>query len=611
MNAQKLTLLFNLKSKLMFLFGSLLLISIILYSAVNNYVLHKNLVKDIRFQQMPVFLEAAQGDFKEVIDVAVETATSLADDVLLQKYFKDPQKNSDFLPVLLQQMENIGKLNYNLVFAGIKTTGEYYIRGSRQEKYILKPTNPRDEWFFRSLQSKEKVNLNYALDTEGGKSLFFINVLVQDTGQAIGVFGLALDIEPVMQSFHRLLSIQGGVSSLINPQGDIVFSTDKQSLGKNLKDIFGSQALQNILSVQKTQLLTNAVQKNVSYDIGVLPMKQGFSIISYYPQKSLRLLSRFVSKTKYIVLFVFFTLSLLSLFLLIHSFTLPLRSLQRSLSEFTKGNFNIEVKSKVLERQDEVGNLARTFLSVKDVATRVSNMLVQARSVSNVVRLGSEKLKEASFELTQASQLQIDSTHDLLHSVEQMTSTVLASTGHVLNTKNIFSKARDFAQDGEDTLQEVIAAIQQIFIKIQTVQSISVQTNILSLNASIEALRAGDDGKGFAVVATEVQKLAELTREAAVAINDLSIKTVEVTHNTGKVFNILVLNTKETLKLMEEISLKSGEQNAMAFQVNESIGVIEKISQRNSETAKDIDAQINEFQNRIDQLDKVMADLKA
>lgn len=611
MNAEKFKILFSLKSKLMFLFGSLLLATIILYSSINNYVLNKNLAQDVRYQQMPVFLEVGLGNFQEVLDVAIETATLLSDDVLLHKFFKNPQENFSFRSVLLKQMENIGTFNYDLVFAGIKTTGEYYIRGNRKESYVLKRENPRDAWFFQTLQSKEKINLNYELDTEGQKNLLFLNVLVQDGGQTIGVVGMGLDITPAMQKFHQLLPIKGSVSSLLNPQGEVVFSTAEETIGKSLKDLFNSQALTNIMAVQNIKLFTNINHQNTDYDVAVLPMVKDFKVISYYPQKSLKLLSRFINKTKYTALFLFFSFSLLILFFLVHNFTLPLQSLQKSLSEFTKGNFDITVGANILERDDEVGNLAKAFASTKDIANRISKMLVQAGNVSEVVRQGSQKLKDASFVLAEASQRQIDSTHNLLHSVEQMTSTVLESTGHVINTKNIFSKARDFAQDGEDTLQEVIAAIQQIFIKIQTVQSISVQTNILSLNASIEALRAGDEGKGFAVVATEVQKLAELTREAAVSINDLSIKTVEVTHNTGKIFNILVLNTKETLSLIEEISFKSGEQNAMAFQVNEGIEIIEKISQKNSATAKSIDQLIDKFQNQINDLDRVMTDLRA
>ena len=157
---------------------------------------------------------------------------------------------------------------------------------------------------------------------------------------------------------------------------------------------------------------------------------------------------------------------------------------------------------------------------------------------------------------------------------------------------------------GGDAVLQTISAMKQIADKITIIEDIAYQTNILALNASIEAARAGGHGRGFSVVATEVRKLAERSQNAASEISDLTSSSVEIAKQAGALLDKIVPNIKNTADLVQEISSASEEQNLGATQIASSMGQLESVTQQNAAAAEELSATAEEMKVQVNDLNK-------
>ena len=215
---------------------------------------------------------------------------------------------------------------------------------------------------------------------------------------------------------------------------------------------------------------------------------------------------------------------------------------------------------------------------------------------ANQVNSGVEQIVGINEELSTRTEEQAASLAETASSMEQLTATVKQNAEHADHARTLATRTAESAQRGSDSMATVISTMAtinesatQMSSIVNTIDGIAFQTNILALNASVEAARAGDQGRGFAVVANEVRQLASRSAAAAQEIKALieasDSKVTEGSRqvsDTGGVINSMVDDIKQLSTLVQEISAATIEQSSGIEQVNQAVTQMDQMTQQNA-----------------------------
>jgi methyl-accepting chemotaxis protein len=221
-------------------------------------------------------------------------------------------------------------------------------------------------------------------------------------------------------------------------------------------------------------------------------------------------------------------------------------------------------------------------------------------------------LSSASRDLSTSSNQQAASLEETAAALEEITATIVNNTSNTIKMATYAQQVSGSVSQGQALANQTVEAMENINSEVQAINSaitvidqIAFQTNILSLNAAVEAATAGEAGKGFAVVAQEVRNLATRSADAAKEIKDLVQSAAQKTNHGKEIANEMINgylqlneNISNTIDIIHNVSNSSKEQQEGIEQINNAVAKLDQNTQKNAASAN----AINELANDLHQM---------
>jgi methyl-accepting chemotaxis protein len=284
---------------------------------------------------------------------------------------------------------------------------------------------------------------------------------------------------------------------------------------------------------------------------------------------------------------------------MLHTLNENIQNIMKVLNSYSKLDFRPKIAENdlegVIKELEEDVNILRNVITETLVENKRSGMILGQNA--KTLTLNMDKIANAAND--QATRLE-----ETAASLEEITSNIKNNTQTTVQMAEFGDKLKNSATTGQvlatntaKAMEDINAQTTAINEAITVIDQIAFQTNILSLNAAVEAATAGEAGKGFAVVAQEVRNLASRSAEAAKEIKTL-VENAQMKTSDGKRiassmiegYNELNDNIEKTISLIDNVTNASKEQSIGMSQINDAVNNLDKITQQNATNASEADS---------------------
>ncbi len=249
------------------------------------------------------------------------------------------------------------------------------------------------------------------------------------------------------------------------------------------------------------------------------------------------------------------------------------------------------------EKLPEKGNDEFTdiYRNLNRMIDSLSSIVEAVKEASKLLISESSFTKNLSSDLANSTNEQAAAVEEISVSMEEMNATIDQNTNNAKSTEQIAKSSALEIENGNASSQKAVNSMLHIKEELNAIGEIASQTNILALNASVEAARAGSAGSGFSVVAGEVRKLAERSKVAADKINTMFSDGVETVQSTGIKIAEIVPDITKTSELLGEIVASGIEQSTGASEINNAIQGLNSATQTNAQIADNMSEKATEL----------------